>query len=291
MSNEVKKVTTKEFFKQENVISKFKELLGDRSKGFISSILQITTSNKLLSKASPVSIYTAAATAAVLDLPINKDIGYAWIVPYKGEAQFQMGYKGYIQLALRTQQYKKLNAVEIYENQFISFNALTEELNADFTVEGKGKVVGYAAYFVLNSGFEKLVFWSTEKVTKHAKKFSKSFNYSSSPWKSDFNAMALKTVLKSALSKWGILSIDMQTAVQSDQSVQRKEGVYNYPDNGQGGINIKLIDEEKERKRIKQHITSSTNFEALQQVEEFVDKFSLRADYDEKENFLATNQE
>ena len=225
--------TTKDLFAQSNIKDRFEKLLGDKAPGFISSVLQVVNNNKLLAKAKPSTVLNAAATAAVLDLPINQNLGFAWIVPYKNEAQFQMGWKGFVQLALRTGQYDKLNVIEVYKNQFVSFNAMTEELDADFGIEGEGEIVGYASYLKLNSGFEKTVYWSKTKVTNHAKKYSKSFGSSFSPWSDNeqFHAMAKKTVLKNMISKWGIMSIEMQTAQTVDQAVIREENEVDYVDN------------------------------------------------------------
>lgn len=207
----------KEFFTSETVKAKFTEMLGKRAPQFITSVLQIATSNKLLENADPISIYNSAAIAATLDLPLNNSLGFAWIVPYGGKAQFQLGWKGLVQLAQRTSQYKRINVTEVYSNQFKAWNALTEELDADFTIEQSGDVVGYVAYFMTINGFEKICYWSMDKVRGHAKKYSKSFN--SGPWKDEFDKMAKKTVLKHTLSQWGILSIEMQTAMKVDQSV------------------------------------------------------------------------
>lgn len=225
--------SVKTLFQTDNIKKRFNDLLGEKSQGFISSVLQIVNNNELLSKADPSTVLNAAATAAILDLPVNPNLGFAWIVPYKGQAQFQMGYKGYVQLAQRTGQYQRINVVCVYENQYKGFNALTEDLEADFSVDGNGSVVGYAAYFRMNNGFEKLVYWTKDMVISHAKKYSQSYGKKFSPWSDvdKFDAMAMKTVLKNALSKWGILSIKMQTAIEADQSVQKEAGKYHYVDN------------------------------------------------------------
>lgn len=215
--------TLKTFFEKEGVKSKFNEMLGNRSTQFITSVLQIATNNPLLSKADPISIYNAAATAATLDLPLNNNLGFAWIVPFSGKAQFQIGWKGFVQLAMRTGQYLRINVVEVYENQFKGWNSLTEELDADFSLEGTGKIVGYCAYFKLQNGFEKVVYWSREKVIAHGKKYSKTFN--NGPWKTDENAMCKKTVLKNALSQWGILSVEMQSALRADQGFIKGDNI------------------------------------------------------------------
>lgn len=233
---------------QDSVQKRFSEMLGKKAPGFISSILQVVNGNNLLQKAEPATILNAAATAASLDLPINPNLGFAYIVPYKGKAQFQMGWKAYVQLALRTGQYQAINVVEVYENQFRSFNAMTEFLECDFSIEGSGKVVGYAAYFRLSNGFEKTTFWSKEKVLDHAKKYSQSFGKSFSPWSDEslFDSMAKKTVLKNTLSKWGIMSIEMERGILADQSVQIAEGEFQYPDNTPDPVEA-AKDEEIER--------------------------------------------
>src|SRR5690606_19977041 len=209
--------------------------------------MQAVNNNALLQKADMHTILTAAATAASLDLPINQNLGYAYIVPYKGNAQFQIGWKGYVQLAQRTGQYHAINALPVYANQFKSYNSLTEHLDADFSGEGEGEVVGYAAYFRLINGFDKKVYRSKYKVIAHAKKYSKSYGDKYSAWTTSFDEMGCKTVLKNALSKYGILSIEMQTAILSDQSIQRSEGQYEYPDNT---ISLDEISEAKEISRV-----------------------------------------
>jgi recombination protein RecT len=210
-------ITTKDFFQQPSVQKKFQELLGKRAPQFITSVLQIVSNNKLLANADAASIYNAAATAAVLDLPLNNSLGKAWIVPYKGAAQFQLGYKGFIELAMRTGQYQRINAVPVHENQFKSWNALTEDFDADMTILGNGVIVGYAAFFRMNNGFEKFTYWRIDEVRKHAARFSKSVN--NGPWATDFDKMALKTIIKAMLSTYGMLSIEMQTAIVADQAV------------------------------------------------------------------------
>ena len=234
---------TRAFFESTDIKARFNELMGKRAPQFIASVLQSVANNKLLANADPKSVYMAAVTAATLNLPINQNLGFAYIVPYKGEAQFQIGWKGLVQLAQRTGQYQRINVIAVYENQFKAYNALTEELQADFTVDGKGRIVGYAAYFKLNNGFEKLSFWSREKVEQHGRRYSKSF--SNGVWNTDFDAMALKTVLKNTLAKWGILSIEMEEVIIKDQSVEDFNGNLRYIDN-----EADTIDKEAERERL-----------------------------------------
>lgn len=253
----------KQFFGRDEVKQKFAEMLGKRAPQFITSVLQIATSNKLLENVEPVSIYNSAAIAATLDLPLNNNLGFAWIVPYNGKAQFQMGWKGLVQLAQRTGQYQRINVTEVYENQFKKWNSLTEELDADFTVEGSGNIVGYCAYFRLNNGFEKLVYWSREKTIAHGKRFSKSFT--SGPWKTDTDAMCKKTVLKHTLSQWGILSIEMQTALKVDQAAVTNPDTVDvdYVDSSEQTVN-------KEEERVKLMISDCTTREELTNLRESV---------------------
>lgn len=193
---------------------KFEDVLNNKAPQFMSSLLNLYSNDAYLQKTEPMSIVTSALVAATLDLPIDKNLGYAWIVPYGNKATFQLGYKGYVQLALRTGQYKNINVIEVYEGELVKWDRLTEEIELDFEKRESDKVIGYTGYFELINGFRKTVYWSKEEVEKHRKKFSKS----DFGWKNDWDAMAKKTVLRNMLNKWGILSIDMQKAVMSDEN-------------------------------------------------------------------------
>lgn len=216
----------KQYFSSDAVQNKFKELLGNKSQGFITSVLQVVNSNNDLAQAEPQSVFGAAAAAAVLDLPINNNLGFAYIIAYnqKGSdgnyrkvAQFQIGYKGFIQLAQRSGQFKTISAAPIYEGQLISQDSL-KGYEFDFTKKTSEKVIGYAAYFSLLNGFEKVHYMTLDEINKHAKKYSKTFGKSFGVWKDDFEAMACKTVIKLLLSKFAPLSIEMQRAVVFDQA-------------------------------------------------------------------------
>ena len=258
MSNPSNQMAVKQFFNSDAIKNKFNELLGAKSQGFITSVLQIIQSSDLLQKADTNSLFNAAATAATLDLPIQKDLGYAYIVPYKGQAQFQIGWRGLVQLAQRSGQYKAMNVIEVYANQFKSFNTLTEELEADFSKNGTGDIVGYCAYFSLLNGFQKTSYWSKEKVTAHAMKYSQAYKSERgvTPWKDkdQFHEMAKKTVLKNTISKWGPMSIEMQKAVIFDQGVVEDidHMEVTYPDN-------KALEPDHELNRVKFMIEEATN--------------------------------
>jgi recombination protein RecT len=205
--------TLKQLIAAPNVRKKFEDVLGKRTPQFLTSVLNLTNNSDYLKKCEPVSIINSAMVAATMDLPVDQNLGYMYIVPYNNSAQPQMGYKGYIQLALRTGQYKAINVIDVHEGELISFNPLTEELEIDFNEKKSDVVIGYAGYFKLINGFEKTVYWTKPQIEAHKKKFSKS-NFG---WGKDFDAMARKTVIRSMLSRWGILSIEMQTAVSKDE--------------------------------------------------------------------------
>lgn len=223
-------LTTKDFFNKPSVQSKFKEMLGAKSTQFITSVMQVTTNNKLLANATPESIYGAAITAAILDLPIQNNLGFAYIVPYGGSAQFQIGYKGLVQLALRSGQFKNISTCEIYEGQIVSENPLTGYV-FDFSKKTSDRIIGYAAYFSLINGFEKTEYMSKEKLQSHGKKFSKTYQKNTGVWQDDFDSMAKKTVLKLTLSKYAPLSVEMQKAVIFDQAVTNDGENIEYVDN------------------------------------------------------------
>lgn len=215
-------LTTKSLFEREDVKQKFKELLGKRATSFITSVLQIAAQNSLLAKADPLSIYQAAAVAATLDLPLNQNLGFAYIIPYhdktKGQvAQFQLGYKGFIQLAQRSGQFKSIYAAPIYKGQVVSENPL-DGYEFDFTKKSDD-LVGYAARFKLLNGYEATLYMTVDQLKKHGAQYSQTFKKGFGLWKDNFDAMASKTVLKLLLSKFAPLSVDMQKAIVTDQAV------------------------------------------------------------------------
>ena len=217
--------TIDDWVESENIKQKFNEVLDKGAPAFVTSLLSLVKSTPKLAAADPKTVISAAMTAATLKLPINPNLGFAYIVPYKDTATFQMGYKGYIQLAMRTGQYKTINASVVYEGQIEDIDFVTGEI-----IRGKkksDKVVRYVAYFELINGFSKTIYMTTEDMLRHAQTFSKSFSRSSSVWKTNFDAMGLKTVIKQLISKYGIMSIDMQsdlaTAISSDVDYDRAE--------------------------------------------------------------------
>ena len=198
-----------------SVQERFEKMLGKKSAGFLSSLLTLVNNNNLLQKANPTSVLAAAATAASLDLPVNPSLGLAWIVPYGNGAQFQLGYRGAIALAMRSGQMKSIVMTEVYEGECKCWNRFTETF--EFGDRVSDNIIGYYARFETVNGFVKATFWTKEEVLKHAKRFSKSFNRG--PWQTDFDAMAKKTVLLSIIKTYAPMSIEMQSAFESDGKV------------------------------------------------------------------------
>lgn len=205
-------------FKQDSVQSRFQRMLGKKSAGFISSVLTVVSQNKLLQNADMRTVLSSASIAASLDLPIIPSLGRAWIVPYKGAAQFQIGYLGLVELAQRSGLYKSINVVTVYEGEVTNWNKFTEEI--EYGEAESDVAIGYCASFELLNGFRKVVYWTKDAVIKHAQRFSKS--YGNGPWSSDFNAMAQKTVLAYMLRHWGPMSIEMQKAMDADPDTHEK---------------------------------------------------------------------
>ena len=223
---------------------KFEEMLGKKAAGFISSIIAVTNSSNYLMKADPATVIGAAAQAAMLDLPINQSLGFAYIVPYKGAAQFQLGYKGYIQLAQRSGQYVDIGAKTVYEGELEYENRLLDKFR--FGERTSDKVIGYLAYFRLTNGFEKMLYMTIDEAQAHAKKYSQNYKGGTDKWGlADFNVMAEKTVLKRLLSKYGPLSIE---SIQMSQALANDGGVISMNNDGDFDVNFsgETIDAETE---------------------------------------------
>lgn len=245
-NNNTKVAGIKQLLDMDKYKKRINEIMGKKAAPFMASIVNVSNLPSL-KDAEPNSIISSAIVAATLDLPIDQNLGFAYIVPYNTKegnlhvkkAQFQMGYRGYIQLAMRTGQYKTINAIEIYKGEIKRVNRLTGEIefNDDEDSIDRDTVVGYMAYFKLLNGFEKTLYMTKEEMEKHAKKYSQSYSSSkkwvvdSSLWTTDFDGMAIKTVIKRLLSKYGILSVEMQNAITNDQAVMNNEGNPEYVDN------------------------------------------------------------
>ncbi len=244
MTNEIVETKTAiSIFKEPRVVKKFEELLGNRANSFITSVLSIVSQNSLLKDAEPNSVYLAAMTAASLNLPINSNLGFAYIIPYndrknnKQLAQFQIWYKWLKQLAMRSGEFKFMSESDVKEWEIVSYDRLSWQIDfnwiEDFKERNSKKTIWYVSYFKLSNGFESSFFMTKEEVENHANKYSVSYKKWRWVWKDDFDTMALKTVVKLNLSKNAPLSIDMQRAVIADQWVITDENLdnVNYIDN------------------------------------------------------------
>ena len=251
---------------------------------FKTSLLNVVNSNSLFEKVNPLSIIQSALVATTLDLPINSSLGYAYIIPYGVNAQFQLGYKGLIQLAQRTGQYQTISASEVKEGQIISFDPL-KGIEFDWT-KTDGEVIGYVAYFKLVNGFEKYLYMSIKELEAHGAKYSKSYNSKdrytkeyNGIWRTNFDAMAKKTVLKQLISKFGIMSVEMQDAVVKDQQIIDKEGNGEYADNN----NIIIKAEKDDRSEVLKYIQDEVEtIESLEQVVNECNTDEEREAYDKK---------
>jgi len=208
----------------QSVQEQFQSVLKENAGAFVASIIDLYNTDRTLQMCDPKNVVMEALKAASLKLPINKQLGFAWIVPYrdgKTEAYiptFQLGYKGYIQLCMRTGAYRYINADIVYEGELVKHDKLTGEIEIDPSKRISDKKIGYFAFIETLNGFRKTLYMTVEEVTKHAQQYSKSYGSKNSVWATDFDAMALKTCLRLLLSKYGIMSVEMQQAYIQDVS-------------------------------------------------------------------------
>lgn len=235
MSNTASAVV--QFVRNVSVQDRINNLLGKRAPQFVTSLVTAVNENQKLAECEPQSVLNAALTAASMDLPINQNLGFAYLIPYRNKTgtvcQFQMGYKGFIQLAQRSGYYRTINAEVVKEGEIKSINRLSGEIDFDWIDDSAkradAKAIGVVAYFKLLNGFEKSFYMSVDEVMTHAKRYSKNFaKYGTGLWADDFEAMAKKTVLKLLLSKYGPLNTQLQDAIKFDQQVDGE-----YEDNPQ----------------------------------------------------------
>jgi recombination protein RecT len=238
-----------------------KDILKERKGSFVNNVTALVANDVKLQDCVPATIVFAALKATALNLPLDKSLGMAFVIPYKDNktgvsaAQFQLGYKGVKQLALRSGQFKIIpNATEIKEGELISRNRLSGECVFKFIeddkVRAKAKTIGYASYFLLLNGAESTFYMSIEEMEKHALRYSQTYRSkdartkNASKWTTDFDDMAKKTVIKLNLSRNAPLSVEMQDAIKADQSIQFEEGKYEYLDNSED-IQQQMIDAQK----------------------------------------------
>lgn len=226
--------------------------LGDPKKAarFVTAITSAVSNNPALQECDASTVVSAGLLGEGLDLSPSPQLGQYYLVPFNDHkngrkvAQFQLGYKGYIQLAIRSGQYKKLNVLPIKEGELISFDPLDEEIEVrlidDEAVRESAETIGYYAMFEYTNGFKKAIYWSKQKMVSHAEKYSMGYKAHKGYtfWEKDFDAMACKTMLRQLISKWGIMSIDLQTAVTNDMGVISQDGSVDYVDAPTGATQV-----------------------------------------------------
>lgn len=263
-----KQLAMSTYLAQDSTKKYLQSVLGERTGQFITSLTSLASSSEALKKCTRNSLMGCAIKAAAMDLSIDPALGFAWAIPYGDVATFQLGYKAYVQLAMRTGQYQSLGAREVREGEYKGRDFIGDpqiEWLSDDERLGK-KVVGYMAGLRLLNGFQKTIFWTVAEVEKHADKYSQGYRaykkYGASkstaksgnresPWASDFDQMAEKTVLKSLISKYGIMSTEIQNAVKYDQAAinidpETGEETVEYIDNPDGEDSPSLSGEQQE---------------------------------------------
>lgn len=227
---------------------------GKDGQRFISAIVSAVNTNPALQECTNQSILSGALLGESLKLSPSPQLGQYYLVPFndrnKGKvAQFQLGYKGYIQLAIRSGQYKKLNVLAIKEGELIRFDPLNEEIEVRLIENEEEReqanTIGYYAMFEYTNGFRKAIYWSKRKMEAHALKYSKGYQAKKGYtfWEKDFDGMAYKTMLRQLISKWGIMSIDMASAIDSDMAVINEDGTKDYVDNDDAVFDMEPLQE------------------------------------------------
>lgn len=209
------------------------DTLGEGAQQFLSSVLSLYNADKELQKCRAEELYNCCLMAVALKLPFNKDLGQAWIIAYAGKPQLQIGWKGFVQLAQRSGQFKTINCSDVKEGEIVKNDRLTGKIDFEWiedTAERiKKETIGYVAYFELLNGFTKTLYMTNAELEAHAKKYSQTYKRGRGVWVDNFEAMAQKTVIKLILSKYAPLSVDIQKALELDQATSEGEYVDNKP--------------------------------------------------------------
>lgn len=295
--SDTQKLSLKQYIEQPNVKNRVEQLLGNRASQFILTLSSMVSNNEKLQVCEPASLFTAALTVTALDLPVNNNLGYAWIIPYKAKdgktyAQAQLGYKAFIQLAMRSDKFKTLNVSDVRQGEYKGLDRLSGELNLEWVndeaVRVKLPVIGYVAYMKLKNGFEKSYWMTADEARAHGQKYSAQFRkYKSGLWKDEFDSMARKTVIKLMLSKYAPLSTDMAKAQEVDQAVLMDEKT-KYIDNQKESAQD--VSEEKERKRLLAHIRNCKTLKSLEQCKSSCVTEETVEAYQEKEKKLIAKE-
>lgn len=213
-------------------------VLAEKKASFVNNITALVSNNAALQVCKPDTLLFASLKATALDLPLDQNLGFAYVLPYKDNkkgvtlAQFQMGYKGFVQLALRTGQFKTLNATDVREGELVGEDFVTGDLTFKKAENRESlPVIGYVAYMRLLNGFEKYLYMTVAEMKAHALRYSQTYKNKFGNWVENFDAMAKKTVIKLLLSKYAPLSVEMRDAIKADQAVLNDKGEATYADN------------------------------------------------------------
>lgn len=275
------KQTFSAFLATDAMKKKINEMVGGKEgQQFVTAIISAVSTNPQLAECDNASIVSAALLGQALKLSPSPQLGQYYMVPFNDNkrgckvAQFQLGYKGYIQLAIRSGQYKKINVVAIKEGELINYDPLNEEIKVnlieDDSIRENTKTIGYYAMFEDLRGFRKTMYWSREKMEAHALKYSMGYRAKKGYtfWEKDFDGMAYKTMLRQLISKWGVMSIEnnydiqMQKALESDMAVVKEDGTYDYIDNNDIDDMKENIPETFENENLDKKETKATNYTA-----------------------------
>lgn len=221
---EKKALTISRLINDDGFRKQAEKTLGEGTPQFMSSVLTLVNADPKMQELDPIQLYNTCLMAAALKLPFNNNLGHAYIIAYKGIPQLQIGWKGFVQLAQRSGQFRTIGVNAVYENEIGGIDPMTGEIIFDFKLEKAGNVIGYMAYFELLNGFKKNLYMTNKQLTAHANKYSQTFKRKFGVWVDNFDAMAQKTVVKLLLSKFAPLSIDLAKAIELDQ--QDSDGDY-----------------------------------------------------------------
>lgn len=259
------------------------QVLAEKKSAFVNNITALVANDVKLQACEPISLMYAGIKATALDLPLDTNLGFAYVIPYnnrkagKMEAQFQIGYKGFIQLAIRSGQFKTLNVTDVKEGELKEVNLLTGEISFEARPNrDELKTIGYVAYFRLINGFEKTLYMDAKEMEKHAKTYSQTYSSNkdyvrnASKWATDFDAMAKKTVIKLLLSRYAPLSVEMQSAITSDQAVMDDKGTH-------------YVDHTSVEDAVAEEITENANQEEIDLPEDAGDEEEQPTEEDEQE--------
>lgn len=275
------KQTFSAFLSTDAMKKKINEMVGgEKGQQFITAIISAVSTNPQLAECDHSTILSAALVGQALNLSPSPQLGQYYMVPFNDNkrgckvAQFQIGYKGYIQLAIRSGYYKKLNVLAIKEGELVKYDALNEDIEVklieDEEEREKAPTIGYYAMFEYLNGFRKTLYWTKKHMEAHAEKYSMGYKAHKGYtfWEKDFDGMAYKTMLRQLISKWGIMSVDMQKAMESDMAEIKEDGTYEYVDNEFEVT--ELIQEETQQEQ--QAVTENTEDNSTNEDDPFLQK-------------------